>query len=199
MTLSAPPSEPTRGILFLVVGPSGAGKDTLIDYARDRLRPADRFHIATRLITRPSGNGEQNQSVDLTGFTAAEAAGDFLLSWQAHGLRYGLSVDLAPRLAAGQHVIANVSRTVIEDARARLQPLHILSIVATRAVLKERLEARGRESAEEVDRRLARAFALPLAPAADLSEIPNNATREAAGQAFVDAIHMVVKAREGAA
>ena len=78
------------GTLFLVVGPSGAGKDSLIDGLRARLDPS-RFVFARRTITRPSGApGEDHLACSETEFERARSRGDFLITWQAHGLHYGL-------------------------------------------------------------------------------------------------------------
>ena len=54
------------GILFFVVGPSGAGKDALIEGARHL---ADRFCFARRVITRPAGSpGENHEALDEAAF-----------------------------------------------------------------------------------------------------------------------------------
>jgi phosphonate metabolism protein PhnN/1,5-bisphosphokinase (PRPP-forming) len=90
-------------------------------------------------------------------FKAAETAGAFLLSWRAHGLCYGVPVAYGDALAAGQSVIANVSRGVINEARARLQPVRVLSITASAQALRTCLESRGRETAAEIEDRIARA------------------------------------------
>lgn len=63
-----------RGRLVLVVGPSGAGKDTLIDYARSRLEADPDFHFARRVITRPPSVGEDHESVDVEEFRSRVSA-----------------------------------------------------------------------------------------------------------------------------
>lgn len=70
------------GILFVVVGPSGAGKDTLMDGARRALAQGERFGFARRLITRPAdAGGEEHEAIDEAGFAALAAAGGLLVSW----------------------------------------------------------------------------------------------------------------------
>jgi phosphonate metabolism protein PhnN/1,5-bisphosphokinase (PRPP-forming) len=99
-------------MLILVVGPSGAGKDTLLTAAREALRQDARFHFAQRVITRPTdAGGEEHQAITEQEF----AARDFALQWQAHGLRYGIPADV---IDSRDVVVANVSRTVVAGCPA---------------------------------------------------------------------------------
>lgn len=151
------------GILFFIVGPSGAGKDTLIDGARAVLRQDERFSFARRLITRPAdAGGEAHEAIDTEGFAALERAGGLLVSWQAHGLSYGLRADLRDALAAGRHVVANGSRAVLSRLIGQVPRLVALVVTASPEILARRLAARGRETPEDIAARLARSqLALP--------------------------------------
>ena len=85
-----------RGTLFLVVGPSGAGKDTLLDAARARLAGDSRFFFPARTITRPTDAGnEAHNAVTDAEFSPLSAAGGFLLEWKAHNLSYGIPIAAA--------------------------------------------------------------------------------------------------------
>jgi thymidine phosphorylase len=152
-----------RGTLFLIVGPSGAGKDALIDGARAALATDPRFVFARRIITREADAGGEDHLAATPGeFADRQAAGGFLLSWQAHGLHYGLSAELGTMLAAGRHVVANVSRAVISQAAERLAPVRVVLVTAPPEILARRLEARGREDAATIGARLQRAaYELP--------------------------------------
>ncbi len=144
-----------RGTLHLVCGPSGVGKDTLIDAAR-AARPD--LLVPRRVITRPAeAGGEAHDAADLPAFEAMEARGAFLLSWRAHGLAYGIPAEAGAALAAGRHVLANVSRSVVGEARRRAAPVRVLLVTAPAEALARRLAARGREAEAEIARRLARA------------------------------------------
>lgn len=148
------------GVLVLVVGPSGAGKDTLIAGARAALGSDRRVVFARRVITRPAeAGGEDHQAATMAEFTRRKAAGGFMLAWDAHGLSYGIPAELAADLAMGRTVIANVSRDVIEDAARRFERVRVIAVTAPPAALASRLAARGRESADAIEKRLKRAAA----------------------------------------
>jgi len=146
--------ESGEGVLVLVVGPSGAGKDTLLQAARQTLADDPRFRFVRRVITRPAdAGGEAHEAV-----TEAEfATRDFALQWQAHGLRYGIPADA---IAGGVVAVANVSRTVIADAVLNF-PVRVIEVTAPPDILMERLASRGREAAADIATRLARSVAVP--------------------------------------
>lgn len=163
-------------MLVAVVGPSGAGKDTLMGLARARLDGDARFRFVQRAITRPAeAGGEAHRAIDLADFEAERAAGAFALHWGAHGLFYGIPHDIAADLAARRVVVANLSRGVLADAAQRFR-LRVLVVTAPVAVLAARLAARGRETADDIAARLAREMA--LAPGLDVVTVMNDATPE---------------------
>ncbi len=178
----------TGGVLVLVVGPSGAGKDTLLDAARTALRNDQRFHFARRVITRPAdAGGESHEATTQEGFTARR----FALSWEAHGLRYGIPVEIAKDLAQGRIVIANVSRGVVEEA-ARRFPVRVIEVTAPTAILAARLAARGREDAVQRAARLTRQVALPERVA--VLTVVNDATPEEGAARFLAALNRAAEA-----
>ena len=158
------------GVLVLVVGPSGAGKDALIAAAREAYAADPRYRFARRVITRPAGpGGEQHEAATEEEF----AARDFALAWRAHGLAYGIPADVVDDVARGHVVVANVSRTVIAEAAQRFA-VRVIVVTAPSHVLAARLAARGREDPADAGRRLARAVALPEAVPAET--VVNDAT-----------------------
>lgn len=149
-------------MLILIVGPSGAGKDTLLNGARAALADQPAFHFVRRVITRPVASGDEvHEPVTEAAFLRRQEAGEFALSWRAHGLRYGIPSDITDKLAQGRIVIANVSRAVVADAAKRF-PIAVIEVSAPADILARRLAARGREDAVDVARRLSRAIELPL-------------------------------------
>jgi ribose 1,5-bisphosphokinase len=145
----------TQGRLFIVVGPSGAGKDTLIAGAK-MMRPD--LHWARRVITRAEvAGGEPFEGVTLAEFDQRREAGEFALHWQAHGLSYGVPrTEIAPR-DQGRDVLINGSRGALAAALAAFPDMIVLRISAPSHILAERLAARGRESKADIMARLARA------------------------------------------
>jgi len=144
------------GSFFFVVGPSGAGKDSLIDGARQQLDPSQ-FIFAKRTITRPADSGgEAHRACTEAEFALLEQQGKFLITWQAHELSYGLPNTLLEALATGQHVIANGSRAMVAKLSARVPNLVVIEIGAPPEILAQRLSQRGRESAADVAKRLVR-------------------------------------------
>jgi ribose 1,5-bisphosphokinase len=147
-----------RGTLIAVVGPSGVGKDSVMDALGPRLGLAR----VRRVITRPAAlGGEDFVPVDVATFERQRTAGHFALHWGAHGLRYGIPTSIDDALAAGESLLANLSRGVLAEAAARYDPLCVLNLTATPDTLARRLAARRRESAEQIAHRLARDAALP--------------------------------------
>jgi len=148
-------SRLARGTLFLVAGPSGTGKDTLIAAAARHLSETHVF--PQRVITRPSISDAEvhtHQSIEV--FDASLAGGAYALSWSAHGLRYGIPSSIHADLEAGRAVVINVSREVARAARKAFNPARVILVTASRATLAQRLADRGRESADEIAQRLDR-------------------------------------------
>lgn len=186
--MSACASAGPRGTLFLVVGPSGAGKDSLIAAARSILEPRGTHAFPQRVITRPAdAGGEDHIHSTPADFAATAASGGFALAWGAHGLNYGVPRDIEEELAAGRHVVANVSRTVLETARANHAPVRILYVTAPPAILAKRLTARGREKAADVAARLERAGTAPPA-GNDVVVLNNDSSLEVAVADFLAAL-----------
>ncbi|MEZ5932489.1 MAG: phosphonate metabolism protein/1,5-bisphosphokinase (PRPP-forming) PhnN [Alphaproteobacteria bacterium] len=174
-----------RGILFLVAGPSGVGKDSLIDGARHWLADDYSFHFPRRVITRSEqAVGEDHQGVTTAEFDRLEADGAFMLSWQAHGHHYGIPTSAERALANGRAVIVNVSRQIIDLARRRWQPVRVILVSAPREVLAERLAMRGRESEEAIQRRLDRADSYEI-DGADVLRLVNAGRLDRAIDCFV--------------
>jgi|GEM_PF-125061 len=150
------------GRLVLVVGPSGAGKDTLIAAAREHFAYDPRIIFPKRVVTRPCESEiEIHDTVSDTKFQRMAAAGKFCLHWQAHGLRYGIPNSAAHAISKGKTVVANVSRGVIEIAMARFRRVNIINVTADSAVLIARLKARGRTTDGDLACRLNRDIRLP--------------------------------------
>ncbi|MCG9916169.1 MAG: phosphonate metabolism protein/1,5-bisphosphokinase (PRPP-forming) PhnN [Phenylobacterium sp.] len=181
-------NTPERGWLVLVVGPSGVGKDTLIDGARAALADNPQVVFLRREITRPAeAGGEDHQPISETEFQSRQAAGAYLLSWTAHGLCYGAPASALKDLTQGRTVVVNVSRGVIDEARRLYHPVRVIAVSADPDQLAERLRQRGRESAAEVVDRIAQAQAYDVT-GDDVVALKNDGSREAGVMAMIRAI-----------
>ena len=166
-------------MLVLVVGPSGAGKDTLLEGARRRLADEPRYRFVRRVITRPAdAGGEAHEAVSEAEFATRE----FALQWRAHGLRYGIPAASVTREAV---VVANVSRTVIAEAAQRF-PVRVIEVTAPPEVLAARLAARGREDTADVAARLARSVVVP--PDVPVETVMNDGSPDDGIDRFVAAL-----------
>lgn len=188
--MGSPGDLPRVGLapLILVVGPSGAGKDSLMDGACARLAAQGRFHFARRVVTRPADAGaEDHDSVTPGQFARMDAAGAFLLSWAAHGLGYGVLRSVDDQRHNGVAVVANVSRQVVDHARCRHAPVGVVVVTAPPAILAQRLASRGREDAEDIRHRLERA-ATPLPEGEDVVVVANDTNLSVGIDRFVAAL-----------
>ncbi len=175
------------GRLVYVVGPSGAGKDSVLEYARARL-PADAGIIfARRFITRPpAAVGEQHIPVSAGQFKRIAGDDGLALQWNANGLCYGIGREIRHWMDLGFHVIVNGSREYLPSASAKFPDLVVISITAPMDAIRARLQLRGRENAAEVGRRIMRAESLVLPAGPDVLTIVNDGALEAAGEQLRD-------------
>lgn len=153
-----------EGVLVLVVGPSGAGKDTLIRQARARLEGRPDIAFARRRITRPAEPSEDHVPLAPAHFAAAVEAGAFPLHWRANGLDYALGPEVREDLAAGRIVVANGSRGAVGEALRCFAQVKVVLVTAPPELLAARIAARGRESTDAMAGRLRREPALPVPP-----------------------------------
>lgn len=145
-----------RGRLIYLMGPSGSGKDSLLNAARERLATHG-CRIARRVITRSAeALGEEAIGVSLADFEQQERAGAFALSWRANGLAYGIPRQIDDWLAAGEDVLINGSRGHLGETRRRYPELLALLLTVDLDILRQRLLLRGRETPEQIEARLAR-------------------------------------------
>lgn len=185
------------GVFVPVVGPSGVGKDTLIEAARRDLAGEPRFAFVRRVVTRTEGGNEDHDTLGEQAFEATCRRGGFALHWGAHGLRYGIPAGALDDVHAGRVVVANLSRAMLDEARRIFPRVAVLSVVAAPDVLAARLAARGRESVEEIQRRLHRGDA--SRPAGnDVIEVDNGGPLPVAVGAMLAALRLLAE-RPGSA
>jgi ribose 1,5-bisphosphokinase len=172
-----------QGRLIYLMGPSGSGKDSLLHAARAPLE-AHGCRFARRVITRSAESvGEDALGVTPAEFERLEGEGAFALSWHANGLAYGIPREIDDWLSAGHDVLINGSRGHLEAARQRYPQLLAILLQVDEAVLRQRLLARGRETPEQIEQRLARSRELQVGTASSPLPLAGEGTGERAGQA----------------
>lgn len=178
-----------RGRLFYLMGPSGAGKDSLLRRCRERLGGQSCL-VASRYITRaPELQGENHLALSEAEFAQRVQLGAFALHWRANGHRYGIGVEIDQWLARGIDVLVNGSRGHLAQARERYgEQLVPLLLQVDPRVLEQRLLARGRESAEQIAARVARAGELAREGLDDARLIDNNGDLDTALEQLLAAV-----------
>jgi len=141
--------------LLVIVGASGAGKDTVLRAWRDRLGAA-RVHFAQRVITRLSDPHEGHESATDERFEQLIAGARLATWWRANGLGYGIRWRELDTLAHGGWVVVNGSRLHLPTLRSQAPALRAIEITAPTQVLSHRLAARGREEESAIQHRLGR-------------------------------------------
>jgi ribose 1,5-bisphosphokinase len=188
----SPQHSNSQGKLFYVMGPSGSGKDSLLQYCREHNFDARTLQFAHRYITRAAtGAGENHIYLSPQEFHARKDAKLFALSWHSHGLDYGIGIEIDHWLQSGVSVVVNGSREYLPVASEQYSNIIPIEVTVSLDVLEQRLKARGRESAEEISARLERNHNLKM-PMAMKVTIPsivihNNATLPEAGEAMLNA------------
>lgn len=157
LTAAMPNPEPIGpGRLVLVVGPSGAGKDSVIAGAKTRCAQDPSIVFPRRIVTRPATAEEDHISVSHSGFDDALRCDAFALWWKAHGLKYALPISIDMDIRASRTVVCNTSRGIVENARARYRHVTCVLISARADLLAARLEERSRNSDGPIDARIER-------------------------------------------
>lgn len=179
-----------RGRLLYVVGPSGAGKDTLLRWVRHHLPGGAPVIFARRTVTRAAhaADAEQGVSVTREQFERELAHGRFAMHWRANGHAYGVGREIREWLAQGLTVVVSGSRAHLPQALADFPMLEVVHVTAAREALRARLEARGRETAAQIAHRLARAAKLEVPAGVPRVQIRNDEDLRKAGRQLLECV-----------
>lgn len=174
-----------EGSLIYVMGPSGAGKDSVLVRARTLLAPEAPVVFAHRYITRPADTGGENHvAVTRAEFAMRRAYGLFAYHWDAHGNDYGVGREIHDWRAAGLTVVVSGSRDHFLRTGGLDSQARPVLITAPADCLKQRLAGRGRETSTEAAKRLQRAEAYEIDDPR-LVTIVNDGSLDDAAAAFV--------------
>jgi ribose 1,5-bisphosphokinase len=174
--------------LFYIIGPSGAGKDTLINYARKMINGSENVIFAHRYITRPPYTGNENHiCLSNEEFQHRVNANLFAMHWESHGNFYGIGREIDSWMESGFNVVVNGSRQYLPVARQICPDMDVILVIASEEIINQRLANRGREEAEEIKKRVARTSEI----SADLEnciKLQNESAIEDAGNELINII-----------
>jgi guanylate kinase len=148
---------PANAKVFVITGPSGVGKGTLIRGLLERL---GELELSISATTRPPRPGEQDgveyHFLSADEFERRAAAGDFVEHATYSGNRYGtLRSELERRLAAGVPVVLEIE---VEGARqvreAMPDAVQVFIAPPSRDALRARLVGRGTDAPDQINARL---------------------------------------------
>jgi phosphonate metabolism protein PhnN/1,5-bisphosphokinase (PRPP-forming) len=177
---------PQAGRLFYIVGPSGVGKDSLLQWVKNQL-PNDAGPVfARRSITRAAHASEAHEPMTPESFRQAAQAGHFSLRWQANDTCYGIRRGMEAELKTGRDVIVNGSREYIPQLRQLFPDARILWIAANPAMIRQRIESRSRETGAALEKRLLRTTEFTAQETDGAIHIDNSGPLEVAGHRLLE-------------
>lgn len=175
------------GTLFLLIGNSGSGKDSLIQWVLNAWPPKKTPpHIPIRIITRPpSPETEGFESISEEKFHQMAEEDAFSLQWKSYGNYYGVTKEIESELAKGRSVLVNVSRQIVEETRTRFPKVKIIFVQVPLPISEARVRSRGREEGGDLEERIDRARENPEFSTADYL-IDNSGSIDIAGKQLLD-------------
>jgi len=181
------------GTLFLVVGNSGSGKDSIINGVSKKYPLGlKKLHVVKRYITRPPSENEDNYFISTEEFNEMSKQGKFALQWHIYGLNYGVPIEIEKWLKKGHPVIVNVSRIIINDTRKKYENVKVVFIEVPFDITLQRLKNRERESEQGLKERIERARNNQKFPEADFV-VDNSGELDEAISQFLNYVINIVK------
>jgi ribose 1,5-bisphosphokinase len=173
------------GQLFYVIGSSGVGKDAVMEYARKKINGEAPVLFSHRYITRPADSGGENHiALTKEEFNCMLQGNLFVFNWNSHEKNYGIGIEINYWLDHGYNVIVNGSRAYLAEAHKKKENIKVILITAKPETIKQRLLNRGRESQEEIEKRIKRNKSLKF-DSSNITEISNDGDLEEAGDKFI--------------
>ena len=180
------------GMLIVIVGPSGSGKDTLINWLKDEVGHDQRFLFVQRTITRVAdGQTENHDAVSVFEFLDMAASGAFAVTWEAHGLHYGLGIAALRHVQSGGISIVNGSRRALGHIKAKFPNMMVIQLEVDHDILATRLTSRGRETNDQIEQRLDQ-IDLPIERRYQPHKIDNSGNITDAGRVVLNLINQKV-------
>ncbi len=176
------------GTVFVIVGPSGSGKDTIINWLREHLTDRANMLFVRRIVTRPADSDhEDHDTMELESFLKAKAAGAFAVTWQAHDLHYAIPGSVKHHVNKGGLAILNGARRALHHLEAVFPNVQIIHLDVEPYILAGRLASRGRSSDTDLSARLAQQK-LDFQTRTPVVHVANNGLPEEAGNHIIQLI-----------
>jgi guanylate kinase len=185
--------------VFVITGPSGVGKGTLI---RRLLERVPELQLAVSATTRPPRPGERDGSdyyfLTPEEFERAVAKGDFVEHATYSGNRYGtMRSELERRLREGVPVVLEIEVQGARQVRQAMPEAEAVFIAPpSREALRARLKQRGTDAPEQVDERL-RTAELELEAQPEFEHVVVNDRLEEATDEVVEIVSRALRAAAG--
>lgn len=184
------------GRLFLVVGNSGSGKDSLISYLKQEAGARLNFYFPKRWITRDRADDHEDYySVTTEEFETKLKNGDFTVWWESYGFLYGIDQEIYRHLTVGRNILLNVSRKVVPELVMRFPETTVVLIMATPELVAARLTGRGRDTGHEIEERLKRAERYRNFSLSDVT-IRNDGNLATVGNKFIAKIEKILTGKK---
>jgi len=178
-----------RGKLFVVVGPSGSGKDSLIGYAKEYLQGKYPIIFPRRYITRPKDQTREDHiPLSIDEFQNLIKENRFAMYWKSYGNYYGIGKEIESLLSNGISVVINSSREHLTQIESqKLYPdFRVIYVEANPEVVEQRLKERGPKIGVEIEERLNRADKFKDIDHLILKRLDNTGDLDTSGREFVE-------------
>jgi len=178
------------GQLFYLMGASGAGKDSLIEYTEQHLNCPEKFCFVRRHITRATKSSHHSRDYHISEieFRRLQNIDYFAMHWERHGIFYGITNQIQNWMKQGNNVIINGSRKHFSTVLQTYPNLHAIWVTADLPTLNRRLHKRDREPKQKIRERMQDALSFQpkkIVSSYKLSYIDNNGPLKAAGEKFL--------------
>lgn len=180
--------------LIYIVGISGAGKNAVLNESRNIIASNYPVVFAHRYITRPLKHGIENYiMLSDKEFEFRQSKGFFSMNWQSYDYKYGIGKEIDAWLHKGCLVIVNGSREYLPVAIKKYPGMKVVLIEASLETAKKRIMERGRDSREELNKRLKRAMDFSLQHYPGIYKIDNNGDIQHCVQTFCNYLTQNIK------
>ncbi len=151
----------TNHRLFYFVGPSGAGKDTLINRLRQTPHFSSEIYFVKRLVDRPAHESTLlDEYLSSSDFAKALDHQELAMHWVANQHQYGIRVSELDHALRYPMSVINGSRAYAFELKSKYPYAEIIHITASESSIKGRLQIRQRENNVEIEKRIKRTHEL---------------------------------------